>query len=113
MLRLAAGADAYLGSASLTNKYYSLSATRTDDDAIVLGNRKALTNQLELGKASARSAAAAAKSAVGFIPAAARLSYQLANAQREGDDEENPMALESYWQSSFFSNLAVTIAAAK
>ena len=109
VLRLAAGASAYIGSTSLTNKYYSLSASRNDQNEVVLGNRKALTNQLDLAKNSARSAATAANEAVGFIPASARLSYQLANAQREGDDEEKLQALENYWQSAFYSNLAFTI----
>ncbi len=110
MLRLAAGASAYLGAASLTNKYYSLSATRNDKEETVLGNRKALTNQLDLRKRPARSAAGAARAKVGFIPAAARMSYQLATAQREGDDDDKLDALEYDWQSAFFSNLAVMIA---
>ena len=47
----------------------------------------------------------------GFIPVAARLSYQLAGATREGDDDDKLAALQAYWQSAQWSELAARLAA--
>jgi len=75
---------------------------------VVLENRRALTAQLDLARRNAREAAARAKASAGFVPAPARLAYQVGNARREGSDEEKLAALASYWQASLWSELAAT-----
>ncbi|MBL8751244.1 MAG: FHA domain-containing protein [Planctomycetes bacterium] len=106
MLRLAAGSMAFLKGASLVNKYYSLGGQRDQAGDLVLTNRKALSAQLDLARQLAREAAANAKRALGFVPVATRMAYQLGVAKREGDDEEKLQALESFWESAFWSQLA-------
>jgi uncharacterized protein len=106
LLRLAAGSMAFLKGASLVNKYYSLGGETDAQGKLTLTNRKALSAQLDLGRQLAREAAAKAKKEVGYVPIAARLAYQLGVAKREGDDEEKLAALESYWESAFWSELA-------
>ena len=78
---------------------------------LTLSNRKALSAQLELARQLAKEAAAKAKTAVGYVPVAARLAYQLGVARREGNDEDKLMALEAYWESAFWSELAANSAA--
>lgn len=113
MLRLAAGSMAFLKGASLVNKYYSLGGQRDQAGELVLTNRKALSAQLDLARQLAREAAGVAKKSIGFVPVAARMAYQLGVAKREGDDEEKLQALESYWESAFWSQLAAHSATAK
>ena len=110
LLRLSAGAAAFIQSGGLINKYYSLGFTRNADGTAVLKERRALSSQLELAKRSALAAAGEAKKLVGFIPATARLSFEDASALREGDDEDKLEALTGYWQSAFWSRLVVTLA---
>lgn len=113
LLRLAAGSTAFLRGASLVNKYYSLGGVKDEQGTLTLTNRKALSAQLDLGRQLAREAAAKAKKASGFVPIAARIAYQLGVAKREGDDEEKLAALESFWESAFWSELAATATPAK
>ncbi|MBL8736092.1 MAG: FHA domain-containing protein [Planctomycetes bacterium] len=113
LLRLAAGSMAFLRGASLVNKYYSLGGTRDAQGELVLSNRKALSAQLDLGRQLAREAAAKAKKASGFVPVAARIAYQLGVAKREGNDEEKLAALEGFWESAFWSELAANATPAK
>lgn len=110
LIRLAAGATAYVGAAKLVNKYYSLGARPQQDGSFTLDNRKALTFQLDAGRRSAREAAALVDGALGFVPAAAQLEYQLGVAKREGNDEDKLQALEHFWASAFWSNLALGLA---
>ncbi|MBL8727940.1 MAG: FHA domain-containing protein [Planctomycetes bacterium] len=106
LLRLAAGSMAFLKGASLINKYYSLGGQQDAQGTLTLTNRKALSAQLDLARQLAREAAAKAKRTVGFVPMAARYAYQLGVAQREGNDEDKLSALEAYWESAFWSDLA-------
>lgn len=108
LLRLAAGSMAFLKGASLVNKYYSLGGSRDAAGTLVLGNRKALSTQLDLARQLAREAAAKVKRGCGYVPVAARLAYQLGLAKREGDDEEKLAALEAFWESAFWSELAAS-----
>lgn len=110
LLRMAAGIDAYLAAASLVNKYYALGAKRADD-GIKLTHRKALSSQLDLARTFARQTAARAKAQAGFVPVAARIAYQQASAQREGDDDSKVTALRSYWESAQWSELAARLSA--
>ncbi|MBL8752044.1 MAG: FHA domain-containing protein [Planctomycetes bacterium] len=113
LLRLAAGSMAFLKGASLVNKYYSLGGTKAADGSLVLGNRKALSTQLDLARQLAREAAGKAKAAVGYVPVAARLAWQLGLARREGDDEDKLAALEAFWESAFWCELAANQPAAR
>lgn len=106
LMRLAAASNAFLSGAKLVNKWYSLGGTFNQEGGVVLENRRALTAQLDLARRNAREAAARAKAAAGFVPTPARLAYQVANARREGSDDDKLTALASYWQSSFWSDLA-------
>nr|MBP9112092.1 hypothetical protein [Polyangiaceae bacterium] len=106
MMRLAASSVAFLGGAKLVNKYYSLNGHFDDKGTFVLENRRALSAQLDLAKRTAREAAATAKQTAGFIPNAAKLSFQHAASLREGTDDEKLEALAAYWASSFWSELA-------
>jgi len=108
LMNLAAASYAFLDGAKLVNKWYSLGAEFDARGGVVLDNRRALTAQLDLARRNAREAAARAKAAAGFVPAPARLAYQVANARREGNDEEKLAALASYWQASLWSELAAT-----
>lgn len=113
LLRLAAGSMAFLRGASLVNKYYSLGGVKDEQGTLTLTNRKALSAQLDLGRQLAREAAAKAKKAAGYVPIAARIAYQLGVAKREGDDDEKLEALQSFWESAFWSELAATATPAK
>ncbi len=106
LIRLAAAGYAFLDGAKLVNKWYSLGAGFDARGGVVLENRRALTAQLDLARRNAREAAARAKASAGFVPTPARLAYQIANARREGNDEEKLAALASYWQASLWSELA-------
>lgn len=108
LMRLSAAGSAFLEGAKLVNKWYSLGGSFDARGGVVLENRRALTAQLELARRNAREAAARAKAAAGFVPTPARLAYQTANARREGNDEEKLAALASYWQASFWCELAAS-----
>jgi hypothetical protein len=110
LLRLAAGASAYFTSAGLVNKYYALGGRRGKDGSVTLTSRKSLSAQLDQARLHAREAAARAKAAAGFIPVAARLDYQHASAKREGTDDDKLDALDNYWSSAFWSELAAKLA---
>ncbi len=106
LMRLAAASGAYLTGGKLVNKWYSLGGSFDKDGNVQLENRRALTAQLDLARKNAREAAARAKAAGGFVPTAARLAFQSANAQREGSDDDKLSALTAYWTSTFWSELA-------
>lgn|GEM_PF-893798 len=108
--RLAAARMAFLGGASLLNKWHSLGAHKisADDDSVTIENRRALSAQLDRARSNALEAAGRAKAEVGFIPTAARLEFQNANATREGSDNDKLDALEAYWSSIFWSEFAVS-----
>jgi pSer/pThr/pTyr-binding forkhead associated (FHA) protein len=108
LINLAAAGYAFLDGAKLVNKWYSLGAAFDDRGGVILENRRALTAQLDLARRNAREAAARAMASAGFVPAPARLAYQVGNARREGNDEEKLAALASYWQASLWSELAAT-----
>ncbi len=108
LMRLAAAGYAFLDGAKLVNKWYSLGGSYDANGGVVLENRRALTAQLELARRNAREAAARAKDSVGFVPTPARLAYQVAGAHREGNDSEKLTALASYWQATFWSELAAS-----
>ena len=107
LMRLAAAGSAYLAGAKLVNKWYSLNGSFDKEGNVTLENRRALSAQLDLARTNAREAAARAKQKAGFVPGPTRLAYHSASAQREGNDEAKLSALADYWQSAFWSELAV------
>jgi len=109
LLRLAAGVSAYIASAGLVNKYYSLNARENKDGSVTIQNRKSLSAQLEQARLHARETAAMAQNVVHFIPVGAKLDYQIAGALREGSDSDKLDALSHYWQSAFWSELAAKL----
>lgn len=113
LLRLAGGSLAFLKGASLVNRYYSLGGEVDENGTFSLSNRKALSAQLDLARQLAREAAQKAKARVGFVPIASRLAYQLGVARREGDDKQKIAALEAFWESAFWSELAANSPPAK
>jgi hypothetical protein len=110
LLRLAAGGIAWLNSGGLINKYYSLGAVRQVGKEMTLTNPRALIFQLDHARRVAKQAAQEAKTKTGFIPEAARVTYQQALAERERDDDDKLSALRSFWLSTFFSRMAIDIA---
>ena len=50
---------------------------------------------------------------VGFIPVGAKLDYQTAGALREGTDAQKLEALQAYWSSAFWSELAAKLGSKK
>jgi pSer/pThr/pTyr-binding forkhead associated (FHA) protein len=108
LMQLAAASYAFLDGAKLVNKWYSLGGSYDANGGVVLENRRALTAQLELARRNAREAATRAKESIGFVPTPARLAFQVAGARREGNDSEKLTALASYWQATFWSELAAS-----
>jgi hypothetical protein len=111
LLSLAGSELAYYNAAELVAKYYSLGVKtdalgRTD----TVEHDKAFTNMLASAERTARASARAARIATGGIPVQAKLAYQLASSEREGDLADKLSALASYWQSSAFSQTAVMLA---
>lgn len=108
LMRLGAASLSYINGAKLVNKWYALDASLDKDGKLSLGNRRALTAQLDLARRTAREAAARAKATAGFVPSPARLAFQNGNALREGSDEDKLNSLASYWSATFWSELAAT-----
>lgn len=103
---LAAASSSYLQGNKLVNKYYSLGAHLDAQGKLQLDYRRALTAQLDVARRTARESATRAKATAGFIPTAARLSYQSGDAHREGSDTDKLDALFAYWVSTYWSELA-------
>jgi len=68
LLRLAAGVSAYIASAGLVNKYYSLNAQENKDGSVTIQNRKSLSAQLEQARLHARETAAMAQGSCTSFP---------------------------------------------
>lgn|GEM_PF-1943857 len=106
---LAGSLDRYIGASVVIAKHYSLALELDDNGGIVgVGREKALITMLTLAERMAREHAARAQKAVGMVPVTAQLTYQIARAYREGNRPEDKLtALEQFWRSSLFSQLAV------
>ena len=111
LLQLAGSELAYYDSAGLIAKYYSLGA-HTDDSGKVASveHDKAFIHMLAAAERSARESARAARIATGAIPVQAKLAYQLATVERDGDLGDKLDALSEFWASSAFSQTAVMLA---
>ena len=71
---------------------------------------KAFLHVLAAAERSARASAHAARVATGAIPVQAKLAYQLASVERDGDLGDELDALAEFWASSAFSQTAVMLA---
>jgi hypothetical protein len=111
LMSLAGNEMAYFDAAQLVTKYYSL-GVQTDETgrADKLQQDRAFTNMLASAERSARASARAARIATGSIPVQAKLAYQLAVVDREGDVADKLDALAAFWLSSAFSQTAVALA---
>ena len=111
LLSLAGSEIAYYNSAELLAKWYSLGA-HTDDSGHVasVDHAQAFERMLAAAERNARANARAARIAAGAIPIQARLSYQLAMVERDGDVGEKLDALQELWWSSASSQTAVMLA---
>jgi uncharacterized protein len=112
LMQLAASELAYAKSAELVAKYYSLSIQKDPNTGRVtqVEHEKAFMTMLASAERTARSNARAARIATGGIPVQAKLAYQLATVQREGDVQDKIDALANFWTSSAFSQTAVMLA---
>jgi uncharacterized protein len=111
LFNLAASQLAYASSAELIAKYYSLGVhTGSDGKVQSLEYDKAFTNMLALAERGARSSARAARIATGAIPIQAKLAYEVATVERDGDVVEQIEALGQFWASSAISQTAVMLA---
>ncbi|MCA3013987.1 MAG: hypothetical protein INH41_16525 [Myxococcaceae bacterium] len=89
-------------SSSLNNLYYSLGGKLLAPGAgIEIGNKPALTMQLDLARQSTLESCAGAKRA-GWIPLMSRARAMDARAGREGSDADKNSALVSYWFAKFW-----------
>ena len=111
LFNLAASQLAYASPAELIAKYYSLGVhTGSDGKVQSLEYDKAFTNMLALAERGARSSARAARIATGAIPIQAKLAYEVATVERDGDVVEQIEALGQFWASSAISQTAVMLA---
>lgn len=112
IMSLASTELAYFGSAALITKYYSLDI-HTDNasgKADHVEHEAAFATMLATAERNARSNAHAARIATGGIPVQAKLAYQLAAVERDGDLNDRVEALTQFWVSSAFSQTAMMLA---
>lgn len=111
LLSLAGSELAYYDAAQLIAKYYSLEV-HTDDSGKVdkVEHDKAFVHMLAAAERNARASAHEAKIATGAIPVQAKLAYQLAMVERDGDLGDKLDALGEFWAASAFSQTAVMLA---
>src|SRR5262249_5528838 len=111
LLSLAGSELAYFHAAELIAKYYSLDATTNDAGQIAsVAHEKAFANMLATAERNARASARAARIATGAIPVQAKLAYQLATIERDGDLGDKLDALSEFWTASAYSQTAVALA---
>ena len=68
---------------------------------------RALSFQLDSAKQNTLIAAAECKAKLGFVPDYVAYRSQLANANREGDENAKLLALPHYWHATFYARLAL------
>lgn len=110
LLALAASEQAYFEAAALLAKHYSLKVRTEGGRVTQVAHDKAFANMLASAERTARASARAARIAAGAIPVQARLAYQQARAQRDGDLNDQIEALSGFWASSAYSQTAVMLA---
>jgi hypothetical protein len=111
LLQLAGSELAYYNAAELIAKYYSLGVHTGEDGKVdKVEHDKAFIHMLAAAERNARASAHAAKIATGAIPVQAKLAYQLATVERDGDMGDKLDALAEFWAASAFSQTAVMLA---
>ena len=111
LLQLAGSELAYSDAAELIAKYDSLGVHTGDDGKIdSVEHDTAFIHLLAAAERNARASAHAAKIATGAIPVQAKLAYQLATVERDGDLEDKLDALAELWTASAISQTAVMLA---
>jgi hypothetical protein len=109
VLRMAGGFLRYMASAALSTIHYSLKATFKDGNIASLKRVKVLKTMLEMARRKALEHAAAAKRALGRVPVPSQVNYRIAEVYAKQRGPANGVyALESFWRSSMFSQLAAT-----
>lgn len=112
LMSLAGSELAYAKASELVAKYYSL-GVKTDPatgKAAGVEYERAFLNMLVLAERNARANARVARIATGGIPVQAKLAYQVALVQRDGDLDEKLGALANFWSSSAYSQTAAMLA---
>jgi len=105
MARLSGALSSFFASSTLMASRYSL--RRSTDEG---GTDKALDAALVSAEDKARENAARALTTMGFIPQGALVAYQIALVQQRSQErKERWKALESYWRSSMWSQVAMVL----
>jgi len=113
LARLAGSVEEYTAASVVVARNSSLAAHLDDDtgETVGVGNPVALAAMLPAAERAARQHAHAARVATGTIPLVARLRYQHARALAASKDAgDRVAAIEEYWASSAYSQLAVDLA---
>lgn len=108
---LGAGIFCYLGSSSLVNKYYCLDPETDKDGAVKFTRRKALGNMLNAARSNCLARAHDTKEALGMLPQSVRFNFQLAEALRDSNSDDDKLAaLDGYWRASLICEIAANVA---
>ena len=114
--QLSGSLSVYIRAAMLIAKYYSLKfKTNPNTGSVVgIGRERAFEEMLTLGERMAREHAARALEVTREIPMPSRITYQIGRAfQASRSLDDRIEALEQFWRSSLFSQLAVMLHRAK
>jgi predicted S18 family serine protease len=104
--QLASGLYAYLGCASLINKQYNFSGQSVQGVSLWLSNRKALSHTLDFARQRVLEECGRLDREIGYIPDSIKITYELANALRDGTDSDRLQALKAYWKCNFLCDMA-------
>jgi len=110
--KLAGAISSFFASSTLVASFYSI-GVKLDNNGSTVGveREKALTSTLALAEEKARKNASLARKYAGEIPPSAKISYQVAMVLREREGyPEKLEALEYFWRSSVWSQVAVYLA---
>jgi uncharacterized protein len=112
LARLAGALSSYFASSALVARFYSI-GVKFDEDGNTVGveRERALIATLALAEEKARKNAALAEAQAGAIPPSARIEYQIGMVLRDrATYREKIEALEHFWRSSVWSQVAVYLA---
>lgn len=111
LLSLAAGELAYLDIELVIAKYLALGENGDErTGSLTIAHEPALAAMLVAAERTARAAARQARVAAGEIPVRAKLAYELASVEREGELGDRIDALGEYWAATLMSQTAVMLA---
>ena len=109
LFKLGSGSEAYIVSAGIVNKYYSLRAKMQPDGTVSIKNKKVIGVMLQRARQRALEEAGNLNEKHGFIPDSVKVNFQLASSLREGDDNDKLNALSAYWRAAYLCDLATTM----